>query len=393
MGGAETGTTYVWGLDLSQRVQGAGGIGGLLLQDTGTKTRLYTYEANGNVGQLVDGTTGAVVAHYAYDPFGTTLTASGTAADANPFRFSTKYTDDDTGLLYYGYRFYSPTLGRWLTRDPIHERGGINLYAFVLNRPNNFIDVLGLEAYYNPFYFHPRIGALVFEKATITDIDHIGSHLDIANSPLIFTCRCGWLDIAHIRHAMDRTLQFYLELQEHSKAGVTLQGTTLTGLQINEILRATIEEDQFSSAAANFAYKESAVYEEYSVTHQTNSAYSPEDLPSNFIGVMIAQRHVAEFNPRPTVTEWGHAMDTDLIKVIKECVPLSKKDALNVWKKYVKNRWGKPSWIFGTGTLLEQNRTHIPMTIACDECKHVKDQTCPSWFTPEWFSPFESPTL
>ena len=102
--GTETVTTYVRGLDLSQRVQGAGGIGGLLLQDTGTKTRLYTYEANGNVGQLVDGTTGAVVAHYEYDPFGTTLTASGTAAAANPFRFSTKYTDDETNLLYYGYR-------------------------------------------------------------------------------------------------------------------------------------------------------------------------------------------------------------------------------------------------------------------------------------------------
>ena len=143
--GAETVTRYVWGLDLSQSVQGAGGIGGLLLQDTGTATRLYTYEANGNVGQLVDGTTGAVVAHYEYDPFGTTLTASGTAAAANPFRFSTKYTDDETTLVYYGYRFYSPTLGRWLTRDPLGEDGGINLYAMLENNLIDFIDFLGLD--------------------------------------------------------------------------------------------------------------------------------------------------------------------------------------------------------------------------------------------------------
>ena len=141
--GAETVTRYVWGLDLSQSLQGAGGIGGLLLQDTGTETRLYTYEANGNVGQLVDGTTGAVVAHYEYDPFGTTLTASGTEADANPFRFSTKYTDAETTLVYYGYRFYSPTLGRWLTRDPIEERGGNHLYAFVGNNGINSFDRLG----------------------------------------------------------------------------------------------------------------------------------------------------------------------------------------------------------------------------------------------------------
>ena len=149
VGGAETGTTYVWGLDLSQSVQGAGGIGGLLLQEkddaTGqTKTRLYTYEANGNVGQLVDGTTGAVVAHYEYDPFGTTLTASGTDANANPFRFSTKYTDDETTLVYYGYRFYSPTLGRWLTRDPIEEAGGFNIYAIGKNNVINEYDLLGL---------------------------------------------------------------------------------------------------------------------------------------------------------------------------------------------------------------------------------------------------------
>ena len=138
--GAETVTRYVWGLDLSQSLQGAGGIGGLLMQEKDdaagqTRTRLYTYEANGNVGQLVDGTTGAVVAHYEYDPFGTTLTASGTAADANPFRFSTKYIDDETNLVYYGYRFYSPTLGRWLTRDQIGEKGGINLYGFTGNNP------------------------------------------------------------------------------------------------------------------------------------------------------------------------------------------------------------------------------------------------------------------
>ena len=150
--GAETVTRYVWGPDLSQSVQGAGGIGGLLLQEKDdaagqTKTRLYTYEANGNVGQLVDGTTGAVVAHYEYDPFGTTLTASGTAAAANPFRFSTKYTDDETTLLYYGYRFYSPYLGRWLTRDPIGEEGGVNLYNFALNSPTGVIDPYGLDVY------------------------------------------------------------------------------------------------------------------------------------------------------------------------------------------------------------------------------------------------------
>jgi hypothetical protein len=49
------------------------------------------------------------------------------------------------GMLYYGYRYYSPELGRWLSRDPIGERGGINLYGMVGNNPVNWWDYLGLS--------------------------------------------------------------------------------------------------------------------------------------------------------------------------------------------------------------------------------------------------------
>jgi RHS repeat-associated protein len=48
-------------------------------------------------------------------------------------RFSTKYFDAETGLYYYGYRFYHPVLMRWLNRDPIEEEGGLNLYGFCGN--------------------------------------------------------------------------------------------------------------------------------------------------------------------------------------------------------------------------------------------------------------------
>ncbi len=86
---------------------------------------------------------GEVVASYAYDVFGRTLSATGPMADAFPFRFSTKYYDSETGLYYYGRRYYSPDLGRWLTRDPIGEDGGVNLYAFCRNNGVNRCDYLG----------------------------------------------------------------------------------------------------------------------------------------------------------------------------------------------------------------------------------------------------------
>ena len=62
------------------------------------------------------------------------------------FRFSTKRYDEGSGLSYYGYRFYSPLLGRWLTRDPIGELGGANLYAFVNNDPVNRVDTVGRKS-------------------------------------------------------------------------------------------------------------------------------------------------------------------------------------------------------------------------------------------------------
>jgi RHS repeat-associated protein len=78
-------------------------------------------------------------------PFGETLRATGPMARLNPFRFSTKYQDDETDLLYYGYRYYVPSTGRWLSRDPIEEDGGPSLFGFVGNDGINRIDLWGLE--------------------------------------------------------------------------------------------------------------------------------------------------------------------------------------------------------------------------------------------------------
>jgi RHS repeat-associated protein len=80
-------------------------------------------------------------------------------AKLNPFMFSTKFYDWETGLYYYGARYYNPSTGRWPNRDPIGRRGGNNLYAFCYNNPIGRIDRLGRmptfeyssegEAYYN----------------------------------------------------------------------------------------------------------------------------------------------------------------------------------------------------------------------------------------------------
>jgi RHS repeat-associated protein len=139
-------TSFLWGLDLTSTQQGAGGVGGLLaITDAASGTHFVCYDGNGNVTALVKATDGSTTARYEYGPFGELLRATGPMAKLNPLRFSTKYEDDETDLVYYGYRYYSPSLGRWLTRDPLEEEGGISLYAFVGNEPGNLTDPFGMD--------------------------------------------------------------------------------------------------------------------------------------------------------------------------------------------------------------------------------------------------------
>jgi len=144
-GGSDTSRYFVWGLDLSQSLQGAGGVGGLLAMVDGANAYHYCFDANGNVGQLVNAANGEVAAHYEFDPFGNAVQQSGSMVDGNPFRFSTKYQGEETDLYYYGYRYYSADLGRWINRDPFGENGGINIFLFVNNRPISNFDPYGLE--------------------------------------------------------------------------------------------------------------------------------------------------------------------------------------------------------------------------------------------------------
>jgi RHS repeat-associated protein len=141
-------TFYVWGLDLSQSLQGAGGVGGLLLvltpnSELPATAHAVSYDANGNISEYINLANGNVDAHLEYDAFGRIIASTGTAP--SNFGFSTKYEDTETGYLYYGFRYYDPQTGRWPNRDPIGERGGLNLYAFVGNNGVNTWDYLGLK--------------------------------------------------------------------------------------------------------------------------------------------------------------------------------------------------------------------------------------------------------
>jgi RHS repeat-associated protein len=148
---------YVWGNDLAPGLrslgeggapsQGAGGVGGLLAAADAASGRswCYAYDGNGNVSAVVDLADGAKVGRYDYDAFGRSIATWGDEglAGMNVYRFSTKPLEG-TGLYYYGFRYYQPETGRWLSRDPIEEKGGLNIYSMLNNSQVSQVDVLGL---------------------------------------------------------------------------------------------------------------------------------------------------------------------------------------------------------------------------------------------------------
>jgi RHS repeat-associated protein len=141
--------SYAWGLDLSGSFGAMGGIGALLqmVDHSGTvASYLPGYDGSGNVAAMMK-SDGTISAAYEYGPFGEQLREEGTYAPTNPFRSATKYTDEESGYVYYGMRYYSPSLGRFINRDPIGEKGGVNLYAFCGNNAVNAYDYLGMDMY------------------------------------------------------------------------------------------------------------------------------------------------------------------------------------------------------------------------------------------------------
>ncbi len=149
--------THLWGLDIASsghgpNYQAAGGVGGLIAVTSHSALptcHFPSYDANGNIIAWSDGA-GTLLQRRDYDPFGNpvlveNLSSPETIAKLPSHGFSTKPQDPETGLYYYGYRYYDPVTGRWPSRDPIEEEGGVNLYGFVRNRAVNNVDKYGLQ--------------------------------------------------------------------------------------------------------------------------------------------------------------------------------------------------------------------------------------------------------
>ncbi|MFA5795305.1 MAG: RHS repeat-associated core domain-containing protein [Candidatus Brocadiia bacterium] len=112
----------------------------------------YYYHDNslGSIYALTDNT-GAIVEKYSYTAYGETSIYDPSnptepptkSTKGNRFMYTGREYDDETGFYYYRARYYSPTMGRFLQRDPLKNDTLLNLYAYVANNPINLIDPSG----------------------------------------------------------------------------------------------------------------------------------------------------------------------------------------------------------------------------------------------------------
>ena len=107
----------------------------------GGATSYYHADGLGSITSLSNAA-GSIAQTYTFDSFGK-LTAS-TGSLVNPFQYTARESDTETGLYYYRARYYDPSVGRFLTEDPIRFTGSFDFYSYVGNSPIDLADPLGL---------------------------------------------------------------------------------------------------------------------------------------------------------------------------------------------------------------------------------------------------------
>ena len=164
---------YYYGTDLLGSVYGSAGTGGLRMMSINAEDLFVFNDQVGSVEALFGAETNTAAqarAEYVYSAYGEVMMKSGDLADKNNIGYSTRYREGNTGLVGYTYRHYSPGLKKWLSKDPIAEQGGLNLYQMVGNDPVGYWDLLG--------YTDCKIDVIIGHGAQDTPLGDVGKEIE-----------------------------------------------------------------------------------------------------------------------------------------------------------------------------------------------------------------------
>jgi RHS repeat-associated protein len=199
-GSTTTTTNYVYnGPNVIEEVDASGNLLAHYAQGLGMDEPLAELRSSTNAFYEADGlgsitslstSTGTISNSYVYDAFGNATALSGSFV--NPYRYTGRDYDPETGLQYSRARYYDPTVGRFISEDPIRFEGGIDFYSYVTGNPVNLIDPSGLQSCCNkPCFVDVRcwpietyhLGAVGFKHCFVTVRDKNCKLHDVSGGP------------------------------------------------------------------------------------------------------------------------------------------------------------------------------------------------------------------
>lgn len=265
-----------------------------------TDIEFYHLDALGSV-RMVTNRTGAVVARYDYLPFGEEIPVlvggrnqvPGYGADAGARRFTGKERDSESGLHFFGARYYGASFGRFTTTDPTFNITGNlanpqrwNRYVYALNSPLGVVDpdgrepvkaqagtIAGFVRLMNTSPHKVGLSKSLAAQENLTDFGKtsglepaVAGYFNNKPNRYIYTTQAGWIDMVHFLFYAGRAMQ---HTQEGSKTPV------------EDAVREGYHQELADSVKSRW------------------SAYSYEDLPSDLAGATFA---VDVFNPKSRQT-------------------------------------------------------------------------------------------
>jgi RHS repeat-associated protein len=273
------------------------GVDQVLADETPTSMVWALADNQGTVKDLVDNS-GAVLNHITYDSYGRVIAVTNPAVEFR-YGYTGREQDNETALDYYRARYYDPSVGRFISQDPIgFSAGDSNLYRYVLNSPVNATDPSGLEPVKDQAktvkYFIESLADLPETKKIGTakgaeaerELIRLGEvqwNFLPANPDLngslgryIYTAKGGWIDMSHFMFYAGRAYQAW------SSKNKIYHGD----LHKYHVIKGTMDDGYTQEFMDQFA-------------RNGVSAYSYEDLPSDYFGIDFAVNY---FNPNSELT-------------------------------------------------------------------------------------------
>jgi RHS repeat-associated protein len=212
----------------------------------------YHFDGLGSVTAITD-STGSAVQKYEYDSFGNIVSM----LDPNfkqPYTYTSREYDEETGLYYYRARYYDSAIGRFISEDPIGLLGGVNFYSYAGNSPVNWIDPLGLRIEWGYVITNPLV------RSNLERLNQTIINFDYSNNDFVLRITGGdrYRDKdGHIRSLTDDSIvcdssQTSPHLIERGARAVDLQVIGISNELFDRALRMT----DFSSANTRRNYKD-----------------------------------------------------------------------------------------------------------------------------------------